>query len=82
MGLSSVRSPQGKKLRLWLFFLLINDLDLNDNINAHLWKYVDDTTTSEIVPKGHQSCLQSIANRVIQWSSINLLKLTYHKCKE
>jgi hypothetical protein len=37
---------------------------------------------TEVVPKGHQSCLQSIANCMAQWSSINRFKLNNDKCKE
>ena len=40
--------PQGTKLGPWLFVLMINDLDTN----AQQWKYVDDTTVSEVVVKG------------------------------
>ena len=40
--------PQGTKLGPWLFVPMINDLDTN----AQQWKYVDDTTVSEVVVKG------------------------------
>ena len=43
--------PQGTKLGPWLFLVLIDDLNLSDTLNAQLWKYVDDTTTSEVVAK-------------------------------
>ena len=41
--------PRGTKLYPWLFLIMINDLAVN---NALFWKYVDDTTASEIVSKG------------------------------
>ncbi len=47
--------PQGTKLRPWLFLLMINDLWL-DGIDT--WKYVDDTSTSEIIQKGTVSNIQ------------------------
>ena len=43
--------PQGTKLGPWLFVLMINNLDTN----AQQWKYVDDTTVSEVVVKGGES---------------------------
>ena len=62
----------------WLFTLMINDLVIND----HVWKYVDDTTTSEIVPKDEVSNAQSIADRVMEWSRENRVHLNLSKCKE
>ena len=56
--------PQGTKLGPWLCILMTNNLDKN----AHQWKYVDDTTFSEVVAKGRVSHTQAIANRVIEWS--------------
>ena len=44
--------PQGTKLGLWLFVLMINDLDIS---SPHLWKFVDETTASEFVLKGGAS---------------------------
>ena len=40
--------PQGTKLGPWFFVLMINDLE----INTPLWKYVDDTTASKVIPRG------------------------------
>ena len=49
---------------------------------GNIWKYVDDTTTSEIVVKGASSNSQLIADTVVQWSFENRLKLNSEKCKE
>ena len=70
--------PQGTKLGPWLFVLMINDLDTN----AQQWKYVDDTTVSEVVVKGEESHVQAIANRVIEWSRRNRVQLNADECKE
>ena len=58
---------------------MINDLAVN---NALLWKYVDETTASEIVSKGDQSSAQAIADTVADWSRKNRVKLNNEKCKE
>jgi hypothetical protein len=43
---------------------------------------VDDTTASEILPKGNVSTAQNIADHIKQWSEENRLKLHPDKCKE
>ena len=73
--------PQGTKLGPWLFLVLINDLAIDNGI-AHIWKYVDDTTASEVVIKGRASNAQRIADNVAKWSSDNRVKLNSDKCKE
>ena len=52
------RVPQGTKLRHWIFLLMINDLSVPSIFN--MWKYVDDTTVSETLPKGQQSKAQDL----------------------
>ena len=71
--------PQGTKLGLYLFFIMINDLEVHE---TSLWKFVDDTTASEIVSKGQLSSAQANADKVVGWSHRNRLKLNPDKCKE
>ena len=44
--------PHGTKLGPWLFLLMINDLKFQD---VSSWKFVDDTTITEIVQKAGNS---------------------------
>ena len=74
--------PQGTKLGPWLFLVLINDLEVGDDSNAELWKYVDDATTSHIVFKRKQSNSQLIADKDVEWSSNNRVQLNRENCKE
>jgi hypothetical protein len=71
--------PQGTKLGSWLFLLMINDLNPPD---AHSWKYVDDTTLAEVVPRNGQTDIQNAVTEVEKWSNINKLQLNADKCKE
>ena len=70
---------QGTKLGPWLFILMINELVVDD---TNLWKYVDDTTVSEIDTKGEVGNAQRYADRVVQWSINNGVQLNTDKCKE
>ena len=73
--------PQGTKLGPWLFLIMISDLDLPGNL-FNVWKYVDDTTVSEIIPRGSSSKVQLAADTVLKWSQENLFQLNCDKCKE
>ncbi|CAB4007742.1 Hypothetical predicted protein, partial [Paramuricea clavata] len=71
--------PQGTKLGPWLFLIMINDLKKH---SENLWKYVDDTTASEVVLQGEHSEAQLIANEILDWSNINRMQLNADKCHE
>ena len=73
--------PRGTKLGPWLFLVLNNDLVIDNGI-AHIWKYVDDATVSEVVIKGKASNAQQIADNVAKWSADNRVKLNSDKFKE
>ena len=71
--------PHGTKLGPWLFLLMINDLKFQD---VSSWKFVDDTTISEIVQKAGNSHVQNAVTHVKKWSAENRLQLNAKKCKE
>ena len=70
--------PQGTWLGLYIFLILINDLQ--STIPLH--KYVDDVTASEVLRTGQPSTMQSIINDVANWSNSNLMNLNARKTKE
>ena len=47
-----------------------------------LYKYVDDTTTDEVVRKNLASQAQTIVDEISRWSSLNKFELHPKKCKE
>ena len=71
--------PQGTKLGPWLYILMINDLNTASN---DLWKYVDDTTLTEVVPRGECSNVQSAVNDIQNQSNALNVVLNNDKCKE
>ena len=58
---------------------MINDLNIP---NVLTWKYVDDTTVVEIVPRGASSEIQKAADKVVDWSKDQRMLLNEDKCKE
>ena len=64
--------PQGTKLGPWLFFLMIDDIDVTD---LDLWKYVDDTIMAEYVPKNHTSNIQDPVSVLATQSYANKFQL-------
>jgi hypothetical protein len=73
---------QGTKLGPWLFLAMINDLRLSGDSLKDMWKYADDTTISEVIPRFGNSALQPIVDSSVNWSDQNKLHLHPTKCKE
>ena len=46
--------PQGTNLAPWLFFIMFNNVKIS---NLDLWKYVDDSTISEVAMKNELSSM-------------------------
>jgi hypothetical protein len=55
-GMLPAGVPQGTKLGPWLFIVMIDELDIP---NTELWKYVDNTSTSERVGRSQSSNIQT-----------------------
>ena len=70
---------QGTKLGPWLFLLMINDFRIHD---VRTWKYVDDTTIAETVPRDGHNDVQRAVTAVEDWSRDNHMQLNADKCKE
>ena len=74
--------PQGTKVGPWLFLTMINDLHIITSPNHLMWKFADDTTISEFVPKWGVSTIQDSISQVADWSEVNKFQLNASKCKE
>lgn len=72
--------PQGSKLGPWLFLLMINDLKAHPSFN--LWKFIDDTSFSEVVSKSLPSLIQPVVDQMQSWSDHNRFELHPTKSKE
>jgi hypothetical protein len=70
--------PQGAWLGPLIFIILINDL----SAECLMHKFLDDTTLSEVVPKGQPSAMQLYVARVAEWSLLNHMNINFNKTKE
>ena len=57
---------------------MINDL----KADALTWKYVDDTTIAEIIPRNTVGGVQTTVSSVEAWLQANRMELNAEKCKE
>jgi len=71
--------PQGTCIGPWLLSVMISDLS---NTLSSIWKFTEDNTVSEIVPKFGASMLQNTIHDVLHWSNDNRFKVNSLKCKE
>ena len=58
---------------------MINDLNAGE---AEMWKYVDDTTISEVIAKGQESCIQQMVDDLAIQARDEGFQLNERKCKE
>ena len=71
--------PQGTKLGLTLFAVMINKLLKNWHMRT---KYVDDTTTFDIIPRNAISVLGIVVREIHDYCIEHKMKLNPKKCKE
>ena len=50
--------PQGTELAPWLFLVMINDLSVSEDSTNKIWKFADDSTISEVIPRTENGNLQ------------------------
>jgi hypothetical protein len=58
---------------------MINDLNPSE---VHAWKFVDDTTLAEVVPRNGETFIQNAVADVERLSNVNKLQLNADKCNE
>jgi hypothetical protein len=78
-GMVPAGVPQGTKLGPWIFIVMIDKLDIP---NTELWKYVDDTTMSEMVGRNQNSNIQTAVDTLVNRTGTDKFQLNEEKCKE
>ena len=71
--------PAGTKFGPWLFLLMINELRVP---GVQTWKYVDDTTVAENVPRGEQGDIQDAVSIIESWTTEHNMQVNADKCEE
>jgi hypothetical protein len=71
--------PQGTKLGVILFNIMINDLLLDWNLRT---KFVDDTIALEMIPRNSINLLDVAASMINDFAVSHNMKLNPAKCKE
>ena len=70
--------PQGSWLGPLIFVVLIDDL----RSDCPLYKFIDDTTYSEVLTVSQTSNMQTYYNELQQWSADNFMQVNASKTKE
>ena len=71
--------PQGTVLGPILFLIMVNDLVVDHD---RRWKFVDDTSVSEVINKNEMGKMQCLVNDINTWCMKNEMKLNQTKCKD
>ena len=79
MALHSSWCPTGDQAWAMVILVMINDLNAGE---AEMWKYVDDTTISEVIAKGQESCIQQMVDDLAIQARDEGFQLNERKCKE
>ena len=61
---------------------MINDLKLSSPMDTCSWKFMDDVSSAEYLPKSSESHMQDHLDEVKAWSDNILMKLNPKKYKE
>ena len=72
-------TPQGTKLALLLFFILVNEMAAKCKSRV---KYKDDATAMEIIPRCPPSYLPFTVSDIYTYASLRDMKLNSKKCRE